>query len=163
MSEMRKVAQWKCTGCGFIQNLAGPCARCTMTRLQATVRELEERLHKADGMANEINILTREVRGAEGRVAELLRLATPWPLWSILDKLIEGTDFLLRDYDYRGLGWESIDHALSAARELRATLPDTPPVPRCTCKPYRSRRTAADGTTYVSDGCAEHDAAGAQA
>ena len=32
--------------------------------LRARVGELEERVHKADGMANEVNILTREVRAA---------------------------------------------------------------------------------------------------
>jgi chromosome segregation ATPase len=37
-----------------------------ITRLETEVDALRERVHKADGMANEINILTREVTALQG-------------------------------------------------------------------------------------------------
>lgn len=42
--------------------------------LLAYIDRLEERLHKADGMANEINILTQEVRRLERQAAAIERL-----------------------------------------------------------------------------------------
>lgn len=53
---------------------------------------------------------------ADAVVLPSLGVDTPWPLADVLTKLIEATDLLLGRYDYDGLGWESINHARSAAR-----------------------------------------------
>ncbi len=46
----------------------------------------------------------------------------PWPLWDVLDKLVEASDILLHQHNYDGHGWEEIHHAVKRAKEISAHL-----------------------------------------
>lgn len=56
-------------------------------------------------------------------VHRILRNDKAWPLRSVLGKLAEAADTLLDDRDYDGHGWEEIDCARKAAREVISDLP----------------------------------------
>jgi len=43
---------------------------------------------------------------------------TPWPVTSVLEKLADAAKHLLRDHDCDRRGWESVDAAEKAAREI---------------------------------------------
>jgi len=45
-------------------------------------------------------------------------LDRPWPLRSVLAKLVEAADILLDRHSYDGHGWEEIAEARASAREL---------------------------------------------
>lgn len=62
------------------------------------------------------------MKSAEARLEKALRLEDPWCTKDVLRKLAEAADILLNEKDYDGHGWESIEHAGKAAREIIATL-----------------------------------------
>jgi hypothetical protein len=78
--------------------------------------------YHARQMSDAENRYVASLRAEVERFRRALGMNRPWPLLSVLEKLIEAGDILLRTMDYDGHGWEQIDHALASAREIRAAL-----------------------------------------
>lgn len=58
------------------------------------------------------------------RWAEAVGQSEPWPLLSVLDKLVTAADILLHRFDYDGHGWEEIERCRLRAVELRRRIAD---------------------------------------
>lgn len=76
------------------------------------LKALVERLHKADGMANEINILTKENRGLLTRPINQVE----WPPHETVETLVEAVDHLLKKHDCDGPRYEEYSVAAEQGR-----------------------------------------------
>jgi len=53
----------------------------------------------------------------EAQLEAVVGIETPWPIWSILERLCDAADILLDDKDYDGHGWELLHEARERGRQ----------------------------------------------
>jgi len=59
-------------------------------------------------------------------LSDLLGEDTPWPLSSILKRLIDAAEILLNKKDYDGPDWEEIHHSVNRGKEILNRLTHDP-------------------------------------
>ena len=138
----REGGVWKCCGCarltterdelrGEVEWLEGELAEASRAvstemedcvELQRELKAAEQRAEEWKKMAGLATKCAEQAKRQRDDLGEALGLDTPWPLDSVLERLIYAAEHLLDSHSCDCHGYERIQHALEAAGKIRTAL-----------------------------------------